>query len=307
MLVMEMGRKAKIEHLAFAPDGRSLAAASPQGVFLWRTVADGARAERIVALSNAHAVRFTADGRRLFVGANELWSVDPNTGACRVLPVTSKFPPSFARFDLSPTGQHVLVGYGMITYAGGRTRLGLWRIADASPTEKVWEREMKDYCYSFAPQFLADGARFARLEPVRGFTHRVAFYDTAGAFLSAREVEVSAPREWLLAPHADRFALRDATQIDVFPLDPQKIGEPVTLRSEARKHFTGMAFHPSGRYLAAASNDHTVTLIDTATGAEAQTFTWQLGRMRSVCFSSDGTLAAAGSDKGQAVVWDVDL
>jgi WD40 repeat protein len=74
-----------------------------------------------------------------------------------------------------------------------------------------------------------------------------------------------------------------------------------------RGHGTGIAFHPSGRYLAATSNDATVKLYDTSTWEVTRTFTWEIGRMRSIAFSPDGTLAAAGSDKGQVVVWDVDF
>jgi WD40 repeat protein len=84
-------------------------------------------------------------------------------------------------------------------------------------------------------------------------------------------------------------------------------GKPTFVRPHGRHHFTGVAFHPSGRYLAATSNDATVKLYDTNTWEVARTFTWNIGRMRSIAFSPDGALAAAGSDTGKVVVWDVDL
>src|SRR5262249_4837627 len=80
-----------------------------------------------------------------------------------------------------------------------------------------------------------------------------------------------------------------------------------TLRSGSRKQFTGIAFHPSGRYLAATSNDATVKLYDTTTWKLAHTFTWKICPLKCIAFSPDGNLAAAGSDKGKVVVWDVDL
>ena len=80
-----------------------------------------------------------------------------------------------------------------------------------------------------------------------------------------------------------------------------------TITNDSKKHFTGVAFHPSGRFLAATSNDTTVKLYDTATWQLARTFTWEIGKMRSVCFNPEGTLAAAGSENGKVVVWDVDL
>lgn len=82
-------------------------------------------------------------------------------------------------------------------------------------------------------------------------------------------------------------------------------GSPI--RGDGKKHFTGAAFHPSGRFLAVTSNDETVRLYDTTSWTVSRTFTWDIGKMRSVAFSPDGTLAAAGSDSGQVVVWDVDL
>jgi WD40 repeat protein len=81
----------------------------------------------------------------------------------------------------------------------------------------------------------------------------------------------------------------------------------VVIRNDSRKDFTGLAFHPSGRFLAATSNDNTVKLYDVQTWKLAHAFDWEIGRLRSVAFSPDGTLAAAGGDNGKIVVWDFDL
>jgi WD40 repeat protein len=87
---------------------------------------------------------------------------------------------------------------------------------------------------------------------------------------------------------------------------PRRISDPH--RQYVRwKHFTDIAFHPSGRYLAAASNDRTVKLFDTATWTAAGAFAWDAGRMRSVAFAPDGLTAAAGGENGRLVLFDVDL
>ena len=74
-----------------------------------------------------------------------------------------------------------------------------------------------------------------------------------------------------------------------------------------RKHVIDLAFHPSGRWLAVADNSGTVRLLDPGTWTAARTFEWGLPKARCVRFSPDGTLAAAGSDTGKVVVWDVDV
>jgi WD40 repeat protein len=73
------------------------------------------------------------------------------------------------------------------------------------------------------------------------------------------------------------------------------------------KYFTAVSFHPTHNWLAATSNDETVKFYDTETWGLAKTFAFKIGRMRSIAFSPDGTLAAAGSDTGQVVIWDVGL
>jgi WD40 repeat protein len=82
---------------------------------------------------------------------------------------------------------------------------------------------------------------------------------------------------------------------------------PIALADSGRLDVTGLAFHPGGNFLAATSNDSMVRLYDTDTWRCVKTFSWDIGRLRSVAFSADGLLAAAGSDSGRVVVWDVEL
>lgn len=125
---------------------------------------------------------------------------------------------------------------------------------------------------------------------------------------SCAEVTVEARDQPTLAVARDGNLAAVAVARSVFVFDPADLAGPRrTLKNDGRKHFTAVAFHPSGRHLAATSNDATVKLYDTATWQVARTFTWDIGKMRSICFSPDGTLAAAGGDSGRIVVWDVDL
>ncbi|MBP3958935.1 WD40 repeat domain-containing protein [Gemmata sp. G18] len=107
------------------------------------------------------------------------------------------------------------------------------------------------------------------------------------------------------APDARTFVTCRSHIINIW--STETLSTPREVRSDTRRHFTGAAFHPSGKYLAATSNDTTVKLYDTTAWKVAHAFTWDIGRVRSVTFSPDGTLAAAGSDTGKVVVWDVDI
>jgi WD40 repeat protein len=82
---------------------------------------------------------------------------------------------------------------------------------------------------------------------------------------------------------------------------PRKVTNPAK-----RKSFGGFAFHPSGRWLAAAGLDGAVTVWETESWRVARGWDWGAGQARSVAFSADGALAAAGTGSGTVVVWDVD-
>lgn len=307
MLVLTVGRKTRLENLTFAPDGRVLAAASEYGAYLWTDFAAAPRGVLLPETLNSGRVRFAHDGRWLLVAkSNQLIRFDPGTcvGAASRL-----WEGYYTWADPSPVAPLAIVSQH--TFSSATTcRLALWRTDDLGPGGVVWEREFPP-SYSHGPLFLPGGQRFARVEggwsAARGRTEFYAMtYDTTTGNAVARSETVERNGyESFLSPDGKLVAMRDAARIDVWPLDGS--AEPVTLRNDSKKHFTGAAFHPSGRYLGVASNDMTVKLFDTTSWEVARTFTWDIGRVRSIAFSADGALAAAGSDTGKVVVWDVDV
>ncbi|MCE9563703.1 MAG: hypothetical protein K8U57_16805 [Planctomycetes bacterium] len=75
---------------------------------------------------------------------------------------------------------------------------------------------------------------------------------------------------------------------------------------DAKAHVTDLAYHPDGNTLAVVRSDGTALFVDAQTGAVRKRYAWKVGQLNSVAFSPDGLTCAAGGEKGQVVVWDVD-
>jgi len=79
------------------------------------------------------------------------------------------------------------------------------------------------------------------------------------------------------------------------------------LTPPGRAHFRGLAVHSSGRFFATTARDGQVRFWDADSLQQTKTFQWGIGPLHALTFSPDGFLAAAGGEKGQVVVWDVDV
>jgi WD40 repeat protein len=301
-MLVRKTRYQKLSRVAFAPDGRGLAAAGAQGVFWWRSVFDEEKAERR-GDNECNGVGYTPDGKYLWAiisrggGKCELVALALADGSRRSVSVEG----NWVSVTVCPT-----TGLAVIeSWAGGE--LSGWRVgADGAPA-RAWSVEGGHGSIGSTVAFAPGGKWFVRAlkrqppwseydlirhDPVTGKAIRSL---PAGEWVSAGPA-VSPDGKWI--------AFGYVNMLRVQPAGNPKHYELIT--NDNTHQFTGLAFHPNGAFLAVTNNDATVKLYDTATWKLARTFTWDIGKMRSVCFSPDGTLAAAGSDKGKVVVWDVD-
>lgn len=304
MLVLG-GLRGSIESVRFSPDGRRVAAGGAGRVAGVWDVGTAGTPHRLPS-GRVTDLRFGRDGSTVFT-AGPLAALafdlgDPTNRGRPVRPYTERLDRSddgrrlalTGRFDLSLSGQRAAV---LDVPADGSPR-PLW----ADPPERegvlIW-----------GLAWLPGADRLAVAEWRGSYpNHRawLAIRDGAtGAEVASRQRD-GLPTDRLAAAADGTLAAAAGACLFAWP-GGDLAGDPVVVRSDTRMHFTGMAFHPSGRYLAATSNDATVKLYDTASWQLATSFTWDVGRLRSVAFSPDGTLAAVGSDTGRVVVWDVDL
>ncbi|MFQ3592178.1 MAG: WD40 repeat domain-containing protein [Gemmataceae bacterium] len=285
MIVLE-GRKQSIKGLAFSPESNLLAVAGTAShVQLWDLKERKVRP--ILGPKGPHHVV-------AFLGPNRLVSLTTSELRCLRLPT------HYDRLDLNrslgayffhgcPTteGGFVLVGQTPLTACiVGLNALGGVR----------WYREPDAYLLRVAPlidgRVVASGLRKTSFLQLRN--------GTLGEELS---VHFEAVPALAVDPTGKYLAEAAGTHLKLIPLDNPVQAKKI--RNDGRKHFTDVAFHPSGQYLLVSCNDSTVRLYDRDL-TEVAAFDWQLGPIRRVAFSPDGMRAAAGNRVGQVVLWDVD-
>lgn len=297
--------KQSVDALAFSPDGSTLATGGTSekaGVTLWN-LATQSRVEQPSPVPAAvYRLWWTGRPTKLLIVSTRgygVYAVRPPSEVVNVIPhalIAGAGPADRAWFTDRGLLTSPFLTQSRIDVAG-RLRTG-WR---APLTPRGWASEVLE---------MAGGGQLLAMEYEPEPENYVGKYRLR--VRSAKTGEELATLDYArrdvsrLAATDSLFCVASGTAVRVWAA-AKDFPHRADLRNDGRLHFTAVAFHPSGRYLAATSNDATVKLYDTANWQLAKTFTWDIGKMRSVAFSPDGTLAAAGSDTGKVVVWDLDI
>lgn len=312
MIVLE-GLRREVRALAFGHDGRELVAGGgyEKPLEIWDTTAGTvhrAFGQLTTSAPDPLAVNPRLGWKYASTGYGKFNAQSPDGVWFPVDELGPKVYGQAVAFAVRSDGTRVVVGYGHdCVIAAFEQRKNqkprqLWH-RQTDPTDKSGLLRVRGLAYFPA------GDRFASLELTyrTGGTSRFTIRgDATGDVLTTVPVPSSEPTQIRASPDGSAVVVRCGQVFNVW--DATDFARPpVRVANDNRKHFTCVAFHPSGRFLAATSRDATVKLFDARTWTVARTFTWDVGKLHSVCFSPDGTRAAVGSATGQIVVWDVDV
>jgi WD40 repeat protein len=305
-MIVLWGAASKIRALRFSPDGRTLVVPFPEGVQVWHDLVGGPPTQ-VLEHEGITSARFTPDGLKLLLCGPPVVLVDLSSQGEVSVPLELGDRPVCC--DLSPDGRVLVLAQvprpegGINSWLNVTTRLVCRPLADLGSS--LWSIVV-DGRVTDPPLFLPGGEQFVTLERWPG-ARFVTRDSSTGVVLSAvvpeSQVVLDSP---VLSPDGAQIACYRGVQVAVYKVEALR-DAPATFANDNPKQFTALAFHPSGRFLAATSNDSTVKLYDTVTWKMVQAFNWDVGRLRSIAFSPDGMLAAVGGDQGKIVVWDVDL
>ncbi len=302
---------AHVLDVAFSPDCRAVAAAvAGAGVFLWNLDSPNIAPVRLDAgdddleIYQPGGLTFSADGRRLaWLTATGRRTYDRDTRTA----TTAAYPlPAHGTYHcLDASGERTVTNHSFPDFC-----LSGWHRVEADWVRR-WQLSTRALSVG-SLKLDPTGDRFAMLtRPTEGARWweqrmRLEVRDAAtAALLSEGPYPYSYAAPLYFHPGGLQVAGTNGMTLLVWPLpdggDPRLVRNP-----DSRKHFTALAYHPSGDRLFVTSNDETVHVFDAQSLARTTRYTWQIGELSAVAVSPDGTLAAAGSASGDVVVWDLD-
>lgn len=310
MLVLDP-KAGPIRSVAFSPTGRRLAVFTKQagGLVVWDEFTTGGT-RRILPGGGplGGRVRFSADGHRVGCQAADWHPVVYDLARGRAIG-SDRYADLVTGGEMTPDGDATVMVVNMrpwVTPPVDTYRLTCRPVEPSPRNPTRWAIDSAHGClgeFAFPP----GGTEVVSIEVVLGGPSPQRFVRRALA--TGEILAVSAGfAPGVRGPTAGPDSRVAAIRTNALVVWPGGDGDPVgTWKNATARQFTDVAFHPTAAVLATTNLDPTVRVYDAATGAVVRTYDWQVGKLRCVVFSPDGLLAAAGSDSGKIVVWDVDL
>lgn len=305
MLVWE-AHKTKVRCLAFSPDGTQLASAADAvtSVRLWEPTSGKYLGELRGRWGNTTSIAFSHDGQLLATATGSSYVVFWNVEAQKHVAVTHAHGVGHG-LAFAPDGSAVAASRW-----GGAA---FWRreptAPNSNPAAPYVEQRQPDATFEYE----ARGARWEQFDSVAfspdgrlvaaNGPHRAVVWDRETGKLQ-RDIphgKANALTTVTFAPDGERLAFAHGKLAEIHA----PTGEPVVLKGHTL-FVRAIGFTPDGKTVMTASSDGTVRFWNADTGAETRVFDWGIGRVYSAAFAPGALTCAAGGEKGQIVVWDVD-
>jgi WD40 repeat protein len=301
MLVLT-GHARRIRHLAFAPDGATLASCADgdSRVWLWDLASRMCRGWLSGHLARVECLAFAPTGDRLAsaddAGTVGLWNL-ASQKAMWLKSVSGRHGLSSPHcLSFSPDGR-TLATAGVI-----RRFLGLMRAHGVRRWDTARGREQlaltRHAGRVLAVAHAPDGRTLAAGDAARV----VKLWDVASGAEVASLPQRAAASGVAFTPNGRILAVIAGWSVVLW--DVAQHQEWSRLQGHKGRIWS-LALSPDGCLLATASSDGTVRLWDLPAGRERGGFDWKIGKVYAVAFAPDGMRAAAGGET-QIVVWDVD-
>jgi WD40 repeat protein len=304
MLVWQ-AHKGKIESMAFAPDGRFLATATggTRTVYLWEPTT-GKLARKLTGdwpdghrgLGAVLSVAFAPDAPLLAAGTYRsvtLWRTDTwelasdlDTGCAHELAFGPGEAPMLAASEARDTT--------------------IWDDAGRPTGDGVrpFDRRCGPHGGVAVLDFTSDGKLLAASN-----CHAAGLWDpvTAGLDQPLERPPGNHRGAVRFSPDGSVLALARGKYVDLWEVAGGiKPAATIVAGTGRQPAVWALGWTAAGKVLMTAGADGFVRLWDAAAGKELRSFEWGIGKVYCAAFSPDGLTCAAGGEKGQVVVWDVD-